>query len=464
MSDRTPPDDLQQKVSSLPSFDDLGVAAPLRRALAGSGYVQPTPIQQRAIPLLLAGKDLLGVAQTGTGKTAAFALPILQHLSSPGPRRGRGPSALILVPTRELAVQVATAVRTYGRHLNLREAVVFGGVGCTPQIKALRGGVDILVATPGRLLDLIGQGHAKLDTVSLLVLDEVDRMLDMGFIRDVRRIIAELPRQRQSMLFSATMPPEIARLAVDMLRDPERVEVAPAGTAVELVDQRVFHVAAAEKRGLMASLIQDPAMKRVIVFTRTKHGADKVAAQLTHVGIATGAIHGNKSQSARQRALEDFRLGRSRVLVATDIAARGIDVDGVTHIVNYELPNVPETYVHRIGRTARAGASGAALSFCDATERTFLRDIERLIRRSIAVAEPPPRLEIVTGKTPVAAAMPKTKMPPSKAPAGKPPAAQRAVAQRSVGKSGAAVAPRTPARSKAAGRPSSGRPERRRSA
>jgi len=415
----TPLGDIQQKRSHLPSFSDLGLAEPLRRALASSGYEQPTPIQQQAIPLLLEGRDLLGVAQTGTGKTAAFTLPILQHLSSASQRRGRGPSALILAPTRELAVQIGAAVRTYGRFLNLREAVLFGGVGHAPQIKALRAGVDVLVATPGRLLDLIAQGHAKLDAVSLLVLDEADRMLDMGFVRDVRRIVAVLPRQRQSMLFSATMPPEIERLAVDLLRDPQRVEVTPAGTAVELVDQRVFHVAAKEKHALLATLVQDPAMNRVIVFTRTKHGANKVAERLARGGVVAGAIHGNKSQSARQAALEDFRSGRARVLVATDIAARGIDVNGVTHVVNFELPNVPETYVHRIGRTARAGASGAALSFCDGSERSFLRDIEKLIRRTIAVAETPKGLETAPAP-PLPAPKPMPQRPAAKAPGGKP--------------------------------------------
>lgn len=380
------------------TFSDLGVAEPLRRALENANYVTPTPIQQRAIPLLLDGKDLFGVAQTGTGKTAAFALPMLQRLVARGARQGRGPSALILAPTRELVVQIAAAIRTYGRHTGLREAAIYGGVSQGTQVKALHRGIDILVATPGRLLDLINQGHARLETVSLLVLDEADRMLDMGFIHDVRKIVGTLSKQRQSMLFSATMPPEITRLAGDMLRDPVRVEVAPTGTAAELVEQKVFHIPAPEKRALLSNLLRDPAMSRVIVFTRTKHGANRVAEQLSRGGVSAGAIHGNKSQSARQAALNDFRSGRSRVLVATDIAARGIDVEAVTHIVNYELPNVPETYVHRIGRTARAGAGGAALSFCDAAERAYLRDIERLIRRRIAVAESP------SGRAPAAAA------------------------------------------------------------
>ena len=408
------------------SFLDLGVAEPLRRALLTSGYEQPTPIQQQAIPLLLDGRDMLGVAQTGTGKTAAFTLPILQHLAASARQRGRGPSALILTPTRELAAQIAVAVKTYATHLKLREAVVYGGVSQAAQVRALQGGVDILVATPGRLLDLIGQNHARLDRVTHLVLDEADRMLDMGFIRDVRRILATLPKERQSMLFSATMPPEIARLAADMLHNPERVEVAPAGTAVERVDQRVFHVATAEKRRLLGSLLQDAAMSRVIVFTRTKHGANRVAEQLASSGVAAAAIHGNKSQTARQAALDGFRNGRSRVLVATDIAARGIDIQAVTHIVNYDVPNTPETYVHRIGRTARAGASGAAILFCDATEQPFLRDIERLIRRKISVAEQPRLPERAPPAMAVAAIV-----PISAAPAGrKTPVRARGMARR----------------------------------
>ena len=380
---------IEKEHQSLTSFADLGVADPLQRALLNAGYRSPTPIQDRAIPLLLEGRDLLGIAQTGTGKTAAFALPILQRLAETPARRGRGATALVLVPTRELAVQVAAAFTTYGKQLPLRTAVIHGGVGQGPQVAALRAGIDILVATPGRLLDLVQQGHAKLSAVSAFVLDEADRMLDMGFIRDIRKIVAELPKARQSMLFSATMPAEIADLAASMLHKPTRVEVAPAGSAVTLVDQGVFHVASGDKRALLRALLENPEMRRVIVFTRTKHGANKVADQLARSGVAAGAIHGNKSQSARQAALDDFRRGRSRVLVATDIAARGIDVDAVTHIVNYELPNVPETYVHRIGRTGRAGATGAALSFCDAAERAYLRDIERLVRKPITVIASP---------------------------------------------------------------------------
>jgi len=371
-----------------PSFSDLGLIEPLRRALLTENYLEPTPIQARAIPALLAGGDLLGIAQTGTGKTAAFALPILQRLAGshvpPGPR---GVNVLILAPTRELAIQIDESFRTYGRHLRLRHAVVVGGVGLRPQIAVLARGVDILVATPGRLLDHLNQRHVRLDNVSCLVLDEADRMLDMGFIRDVRKIMAALPKQRQSLLFSATMPAEVERLADQILRQPTRVEVSPKAPTVDRVVQRVLFVEAARKTGLLGRLLMDAGMKRVLVFTRTKHRANRVAEQLEKAGVAVDAIHGNKAQGARQRALDRFRTGAARVLVATDIAARGIDVDGVTHVINYELPNEPESYVHRIGRTARAGAAGIALSFCDASERAFLRDIERLTRRPMEVVD-----------------------------------------------------------------------------
>jgi len=369
-------------------FSGLGLAEPLLRALRAQDYARPTPIQAQAIPQLLAGKDLLGIAQTGTGKTAAFALPILQSLAArqdrPGPRAAR---ALILAPTRELAIQIGQAFRTYGRHLSLRHTVIYGGVGQKPQVNALRRGVDILVATPGRLLDLMEQRHLRLDSASHFVLDEADRMLDMGFIRDVRKIAAALPRRRQTLLFSATMPEAVTGLAGALLHDPVRVAVTPAATPVERVEQRVFFVAAGEKRALLARILRDPALDRTIVFTRTKHRANRVALQLEQAGIAADAIHGNKSQAARQRALEAFRGGRLRVLVATDIAARGIDVDGVTHVINFELPNVPEDYVHRIGRTARAGASGSAISLCDPSEQAFLRGIEALTKRRLEVAE-----------------------------------------------------------------------------
>lgn len=383
------------------SFTELGVAAPLRRVLKTENYINPTPIQARAIPLLLAKKDLIGIAQTGTGKTAAFALPILQQLSE---KRERAVPcavrALILSPTRELALQIGDSFKTYGRHLGLRQAVIMGGVGQQSQVRALARRVDILIATPGRLLDLISQGHVRLDKVSFLVLDEADRMLDMGFIPDVRKIIGALPRQRQSMLFSATMPPDVVHLAREILREPVRVEVSPKTVTVERIDQRVFFVEKGNKRALLARLLLDPALARVLVFTRTKRGANRVAEQLSRAGVATEALHGNKSQNARQLALNKFRTGRSRVLVATDVASRGIDVEDVTHVINYEVPDLPESYVHRVGRTARAGAEGTALSFCDPTERTYLRNIERLTKRPIAVVEsrpidsesgPPPR-------------------------------------------------------------------------
>jgi ATP-dependent RNA helicase RhlE len=373
------------------SFADLGISEALRHALTTESYLTPTPIQAQAIPVLLAGKDILGIAQTGTGKTAAFLLPILQHLAqnrvAPAPRGAR---ALVLAPTRELAAQIGERAHAYGRRLGLRHAVVFGGVGLGPQIKTLARGVDLLIATPGRLLDLIGQGRLRLDQVAHLVLDEADRMLDMGFVRDVRKIVALLPKQRQSLLFSATMPQEIARLAAELLRAPVRVEVSPPTRTAERIDQRVFMVEAAAKRAFLTDLLKDPALARVIVFTRTKHGANRVAEHLAKAGIAAEAIHGNKSQGARQRALEQFRNGSARVLVATDIAARGIDVTDVTHVINYEIPNIPESYVHRIGRTARAGASGIAISLCDPSERPFLRDIEKLTNRRLADATTEP--------------------------------------------------------------------------
>ncbi len=385
-------------------FSGLGLAEPLLRALSAQDYDRPTPIQAQAIPQLLAGKDLLGIAQTGTGKTAAFALPILQSLAArqdrPGPRATR---ALVLAPTRELAIQIGEAFRIYGRHLPLRHAVIYGGVGQKPQVDALRRGVDILVATPGRLLDLMQQRHLRLDLATHFVLDEADRMLDMGFIRDVRKIAAALPRRRQTLLFSATMPGAVTGLAGALLHDPVRVAVTPAATPVERIEQRVFFVAAGEKRALLARILRDPALDRTIVFTRTKHRANRVAQQLEEAGIAADAIHGNKSQPARQRTLEAFRDGRLRVLVATDIAARGIDIDGVSHVINFELPNVPEDYVHRIGRTARAGASGAAISLCDPSEQAFLRSIEALTKRRLEVAEGAPAHPSAASKAPKAA-------------------------------------------------------------
>lgn len=372
-------------------FAGLELAQPILRAITDEGYTTPTPIQLKSIPPLLAGRDLLGVAQTGTGKTAAFTLPLLQRLADSGSRpKSRQPRALILAPTRELAAQIGDSVRCYGQHLRLRSTVVFGGTSIRPQIKALSHGVDVLVATPGRLLDLMNQRHLRLDSIETFILDEADRMLDMGFIPDVRKITAALPKRRQTLLFSATMPKSVQGLADGMLRDPVRVEVAPTATTVEKVAQHVLFVAKDKKRALLSQLLKDSSIARVLIFTRTKHGADRVVHHLQQSGVRADAIHGNKTQNARERALKGFRGGRTRALVATDIAARGIDVDGVTHVINFDLPNEPESYVHRIGRTARAGAGGIALSFCDHEERAYLRGIEKTIRQSVPVIEDHP--------------------------------------------------------------------------
>jgi ATP-dependent RNA helicase RhlE len=368
-------------------FAALGLRDAILRAVASEGYTTPTPIQLQAIPHVTQGRDLLGCAQTGTGKTAAFALPILHRMSDAAAGKRRGPRVLVLAPTRELALQIADSFRVYGRHLPLTSTVVFGGVSQNAQVAALRKGVDILVATPGRLLDLMGQGCVSLGDIDTLVLDEADRMLDMGFIDPIRRIIAKLPGKRQNLLFSATMPPPIAVLADQILRNPAKVAVAPVASTVDTVAQWVLFVRQSDKRALLREVLRDPSIVRSIVFTRTKAGANRVARDLDGAGVTAEAIHGNKSQNARQRALTAFRDGQVRVLVATDIAARGIDVDGISHVINFELPNEPESYVHRIGRTARAGAKGVALSFCDAAERPYLRDIERLTRAKISVVE-----------------------------------------------------------------------------
>jgi len=368
----------------LTQFSDLGLAAPLLQALEGEGYTTPTPIQAQSIPHILPGRDLLGIAQTGTGKTAAFALPMLQRLAADRkPLRARLCRALILSPTRELASQIADSFRTYGRNYKLRTETVFGGVSLGGQIRTLASGVDVLVATPGRLLDLINQRAVRLDAVEIFVLDEADRMLDMGFIHDIRKLVKQLPAERQNLFFSATMPQEIGRLAGELLRDPVRVEVTPVATTAEKIDQRVIMVETAAKRGALVDLIRAERPGRALVFTRTKHGADRVVRHLTESGIGAMAIHGNKSQGQRERALDSFRTGRAPILIATDIAARGIDVDGITHVINFDLPNIAESYVHRIGRTARAGAAGMAISFCAGEERAYLRDIEKLIRMAI---------------------------------------------------------------------------------
>ncbi|HWA30237.1 MAG TPA: DEAD/DEAH box helicase [Rhizomicrobium sp.] len=380
------------------TFESLGVSEPLLRALKSENYTHPTPIQGQAIPAILSGRDVLGLAQTGTGKTAAFGLPLLQRLSEDrsvaGPRHAR---ALILAPTRELAVQISDSLKTYGRHLHLRSTVILGGVSQNKQVEAMKNGVDILVATPGRLLDLVRQKQVHLEKATTLVLDEADRMFDMGFIKDVRKLISFLPKQRLSLLFSATMPKEVAHLCAEVLNQPLRIEVTPKKVAADAITQSLYHVEVRNKQALLHKLLhEDAAMKRVIVFTRTKHGANKVADKLGMTGIGADAIHGNKSQNARQRALESFRSGHIRVLVATDIAARGIDIDDVTHVVNYELPNEPESYVHRIGRTARAGAQGIAIAFCAPEERAQLKAIERLVRQPLTLIATPelPALEL----------------------------------------------------------------------
>lgn len=374
------------------SFQQLGVIDPILRALNSAGYTHPTPIQAQSIPVLLKGKDLLGCAQTGTGKTAAFAIPILQNmfLQKQNNQGHRKIKALIVTPTRELAIQIGESFSVYGKHTGLSNTVIFGGVKQGAQTKILQRGVDILVATPGRLLDLIGQGFINLKDVEFSVLDEADRMLDMGFIHDIRKLIALLPSKRQSLFFSATMPPDIVALSRKILGNPEKVSVTPNQTTAEKVDQAVYFVNKPGKTKLLIHLLNTMPMNSVLVFSRTKHGANKIVKFLDRAGIAAEAIHSNKSQTARQRALGNFKSGETKVLVATDIAARGIDVDELSHVVNYDLPNISETYVHRIGRTGRAGASGIALSFCDSEEKAYLKDIEKLIKQKIkVVAEHP---------------------------------------------------------------------------
>ncbi|MGQ0636655.1 MAG: DEAD/DEAH box helicase [Planctomycetaceae bacterium] len=369
------------------TFPELGLAEPFLRAIASEGYTEPTPIQAQAIPPAISGRDLLGCAQTGTGKTAAFALPILHRLlaARPAPGAGRRIRALVLSPTRELAAQIAESFSAYGRNTPLRNTVIFGGVNQNPQVKALRNGVDVLVATPGRLLDLLEQRHIDLRAVEVLVLDEADRMLDLGFFPDIRRIVSQLSTDRQTLMFSATMPDDIRRLARSILRDPLQIHVAPVSSTAEKIEQGVYHVSRRDKPALLRHLLKGMPTSRTLVFTRTKRGADRVVKDLVRAGFRAAAIHGNKSQSARERALDGFRSQKLPVLVATDIAARGIDVDGISHVFNYDVPDAAETYVHRIGRTARAGASGIALSFCDDEERGDLRAIEQLIRRPIDV-------------------------------------------------------------------------------
>ena len=368
------------------TFKDLGLIDQICSALETEGYKNPTPIQEQVIPHLLNGGDVIGCAQTGTGKTAAFALPMLQHLTK-NPRRTnhREVRSLILTPTRELAIQIGDSFNTYSKNLKIRNLTVFGGVSEVPQIKSLRYGTDVLIATPGRLLDLTNRGEIDLSKVEIFVLDEADRMLDMGFIRDVKRIIPLIPKKRQTLLFSATMPTEVEKLAQSILKDPKSIAVNPISSTADKIEEKVMFVSRENKKSLLLEILKDQDIERALVFTRTKHGANRLAEQLDKSRINSAAIHGNKSQGARQRALEAFKSSSIRVLVATDIFARGIDVEGITHVINYELPNEPESYVHRIGRTARAGKSGIAISFCDREEVGYLRDIEKTIKRNVAV-------------------------------------------------------------------------------
>ncbi|WP_081681254.1 DEAD/DEAH box helicase [Flectobacillus major] len=396
-------------------FDELSIIEPILKALKNEGYSQPTPIQEQAIPIILQRKDLLGCAQTGTGKTAAFSIPLLQILTEDAQkeRKNNAIKALILTPTRELAIQIDESLAAYGKYTHLRHLVIFGGVPQKSQTDALQRGVDILVATPGRLLDLMSQQYVSLQYVKILVLDEADRMLDMGFVNDVKKIITKLPTKRQSLFFSATMPPSILNLAGGILDNPEKVEVTPISSTAQTINQSLFYVAKNDKKALLIHILKDTNIRSALVFTRTKHGADRIVKDLSKVGITTEAIHGNKSQNARQRALNNFKDGSTRILVATDIAARGIDVDNLAYVVNYDLPNIPETYVHRIGRTGRAGAAGIAFSFCDAEEQEFLRDIQKLIDLKIPVDEKHPYQlsELEIQKASMITAIKNTKLP-----------------------------------------------------
>ena len=438
------------------TFKELNLSAPLLRAVQEAGYETPSPIQAAAIPPVLSGRDLMGCAQTGTGKTAAFALPMLDRLTANAPRRKGAIRALILTPTRELALQIGESFEAYGKYLKLRSTVIFGGVGQAPQVEALKKGVDILIACPGRLNDLIGQGYIDLSDLEIFVLDEADRMLDMGFVHDVKKVIAKLPGERQNLMFSATMPTEIEQLAAGILRKPAFVKVDPVSSTVDRIQQSLYHVEKGNKKFLLPWLIKNlqPPVVNALVFSRTKHGADKIAKDLTKQGIPAAAIHGNKSQTARVTALENFKAGKTRVLVATDIAARGIDISELSHVFNYDLPEVPETYVHRIGRTARAGADGTAVSFCAPEEQEYLAGIEKLNRRKIPVVsghpwdgvpapvrpEPP-----VRGKKPKAAAAEPAQKPAEK-PAEKQPKPAKAEARPAKSEKKALSAPKTQAK------------------
>ncbi len=451
------------------TFEELGLAQPLLRAVTAEGYHTPTPIQAKSIPPLIEGKDLLGSAQTGTGKTAAFALPILHRLTLPGtpaPAGVRKIRVLILAPTRELASQIGDSFRVYGQHTTLRYAVIFGGVGQQPQVRNLQKGIDILIATPGRLVDLMNQGYVDLKSVSIFVLDEADRMLDMGFMPDLRRVIAKLPHQRQTMFFSATMPAPIEQLAHTILKNPVNVQIAPVKANTELIEQSVCFIPKQQKSRLLIQLLKTKSVLRAIVFTRTKRGADKVADDLNRAGIAAEAMHGNKSQNNRERTLANFKSDRPPVLVATDLAARGIDVDAVSHVFNLDLPHEPETYVHRIGRTGRAGATGIAVAFCDPEERGFLRDIERLLRRNLPVDKDhpssglpplPPRTE----GTPSAGNRPGNRGPGNRGPANHRPGSSSSGDRRPAQRRRPAHAPATPESTEEAPREASRPPARR---
>lgn len=387
------------------TFKELNIIEPILKALDDEGYSRPTPIQELSIPILQSGKDLLGCAQTGTGKTAAFAIPILQHLYSDSQKsKGRRKiKALIITPTRELAIQIGESFSTYGRYTGITNTVIFGGVNQNPQTRTLNGGVDILVATPGRLLDLMNQGYVSLSDVKYFVLDEADHMLDMGFIHDIKRIVAKVPENRHSLFFSATMPPSIVKLSGNILGTPEKITIHPEQTTAEKVTQSLYYVSKKNKPKLLIHLLQSSQLDSVLIFSRTKHGANKIVKILDQVNFKSEAIHGNKSQSARQKALTNFKTGVSKILIATDIAARGIDVEEMSHVINFDLPNIPETYIHRIGRTGRAGASGIAISFCDVEERPYLKDIEKLIGQKITVQTENPYFddtEDVPGKGP----------------------------------------------------------------
>lgn len=386
------------------SFNNLNLITPILKAVEEEGYTHPTPIQVQAIPIVIQKKDLLGCAQTGTGKTAAFAVPILQLLHQNKVGKSRKIKALIVTPTRELAIQIGESFHAYGKYTGVKHAVIFGGVGQNPQTTALQNGVDVLIATPGRLLDLMQQGYISLDAIEIFVLDEADRMLDMGFIHDIKKLLKALPQRRQSLFFSATMPNDIIKLSESILYKPEKVTITPVSSTVELINQKMYHVAKEDKLKLLLATLENQKIKSVLVFTRTKHGADKVVKVLMKNNIKAAAIHGNKGQNARQNALNDFKTQKLRVLVATDIASRGIDVDNLEYVINFELPNIPETYVHRIGRTGRAGANGTAISFCDSTEKAYLKDIEQLIKKKIEVlALPNISLHEEVVKTPVLA-------------------------------------------------------------